>query len=311
MNSLQIFKYRFLIPIGVAIVKLLLGSRSKESSASDIFFIVGSGRNGSTLLSAILNNNPQLFIPPEQYVLPFYASKWQLLRHKSKSRILSDMTKNFLQKNKTVNWQLTKEDYEMVGSRSKLLSFSDITKEIFSTYAQKIGKKEVLLFGEKSPLTTHYIHLFENEFKESKFIFLIRDPRDVIYSFSKVPGHRANELNYAIWKWRDSVIQYNRLVKKGKKVMLVEYEDLVRNPEKIINGVHDFLQIKYSADLLNNQYDAQIMGVSSLIHHQNLGKPITPESIGKWRGNLSGSDLSKIQEELGSLAQEFNYDLFD
>jgi len=35
------------------------------------FFILGSGRNGSTLLSAILNSHQSVFIPPEQFVLPF------------------------------------------------------------------------------------------------------------------------------------------------------------------------------------------------------------------------------------------------
>ena len=47
-----------------------------------LFFIIGSGRNGSTLLGGMLNTNNNVFIPPEQYVLGYSLLKWNLKRYK-------------------------------------------------------------------------------------------------------------------------------------------------------------------------------------------------------------------------------------
>lgn len=41
------------------------------------FFIIGSGRSGSTLLRRILCANPELHIPPETYVLGPAISLWE------------------------------------------------------------------------------------------------------------------------------------------------------------------------------------------------------------------------------------------
>jgi len=311
VNRLKLIKHRLLIPGLVIISRLILGSRSKSQNNSNFLFIIGSGRNGSTLLSSILNNNPKIFIPPEQYIIPFFAAKWQLDRFSSHDRFYTKLISSLLIKKKTVNWILTEEDYQKIAVSITHESYSKIIESIFRKYASKTGKESVEVFGEKSPMSTHYLQLLSGEFSQSKYLFLIRDPRDVIYSFSKVPNHMANDIEFAIWKWKDAVSQYKWILKRSEKVMLVKYEDLVANPKMVMENIHQFLGLTYYKEVLESQYDSKFMGVSELVHHQNLAKPINKDSVGKWRDELIQEDLMIIQRKLSKIAREFGYDLFD
>ena len=70
-SNYQLIKYRLLIPSLIKLVKLFRKNKNYHSISEQPFFILGSGRNGSTLLASILNSNPNILIPPEQYVLPY------------------------------------------------------------------------------------------------------------------------------------------------------------------------------------------------------------------------------------------------
>ncbi|MEP5105004.1 MAG: sulfotransferase, partial [Ekhidna sp.] len=184
---------RRIAPFFIRVVVFLLGSKNKKkANASDFFFIVGSGRNGSTLLSSVLNNHPSIFVPPEQYVIPFYSARWQLMRFISEKSFFRKLSHELLLPGKTVNWELDKEDYRKLNDINNWTSFYEIVNKIFRHYAFKKGKQNVKMLGEKSPLMIHYWSLFFTEFIGAKYIFLVRDPRDVIFSFSKVSGHKAN-----------------------------------------------------------------------------------------------------------------------
>ena len=58
--------------------KKIIDRASVNSGKKDnsIFFIFGSGRNGSTLLARLLNTHSQIFLPPEQFALPYTIIDW-------------------------------------------------------------------------------------------------------------------------------------------------------------------------------------------------------------------------------------------
>ena len=61
--------YKFLLLPLVQLIRLFTSKNSSKINPN--FFIIGSGRNGSTLLATILNAHKDIFIPPEQFVLPY------------------------------------------------------------------------------------------------------------------------------------------------------------------------------------------------------------------------------------------------
>ena len=49
------------------------------------------------------------------------------------------------------------------------------------------------------------------------------------------------------------------------------------------------------------------MGVTNMSHHQNLKKPISNTSIGKWKNELSEEDLKCFNNRVKLKMKRFNY----
>ena len=73
-------------------------------------------------------------------------------------------------------------------------------------------------------------------------IHIVRDPRDVVLSYSKIKDHPARNMSHALWKWNDSTLSVN--------VEEIEF-DLNYFP----NPVSDKLYINYTNDVNISVFD--------------------------------------------------------
>lgn len=314
---LKRLKYRLIVPTLINISHLLFKNRNENTQRLrkvEPVFIIGSGRNGSTILASILNNHPALFFPPEQYILPYAIMKWHLYRHSSWEKFSNNIINDFLDSNKTQFWnfsdlkikQLRKTIHEL---RNENRNVANLIEIIFTQYYNN-KSNELIYFGDQSPLTTQFIPYVINEFKESKFIFLIRDARDVILSYSKFLNNPASNPKYAAWKWNDSIKSYQWLIKhKKKQVILVKYENLVNEPDKELKRIIKFLGLDHNKSLLDYDPQKKIieMGSIDLPHHVNLSRPINNSSIGKWKTELNKNSLEKVMPMIRKNLIHFGY----
>ena len=278
----------------------LFRNKENNDSSENSFFILGSGRNGSTLLSTILNAHKSLFIPPEQFVLPYAIMKRYLFFFWSFDKWSKNVFSTIKKKNKTLNWDIR---FEITLLKSKNI-FSLFDSIIRKYAAQK--DKQIMMWGDKTPLSTHFIPFIYPEFSNSKYIFLIRDPRDVVLSYKKLTKHRGINTRYAIWKWKDSIKQL-RFLQGKTDVLVVKYEHLVNSTNDEVNRVLEFIGLQKNDNLVNLKNNAESMGVETQQYHQNLNKPITNKSVGKWKKELSKEDIDLIEEKCGILMKDFKY----
>lgn len=317
-TSFKRFKYRVAIPTAISFLNTCLGKRGKNNSKKnyrDPFFIVGSGRNGSTLLGSILNAHSQVFLPPEQYILGYDVMKWQLLRHKSWEAIVDEIVKDYNQEKSTCNWGVDFNDSVktiLLGLSKEEQNFANIYGVLIQFYAKQLNTT-FEFYGDQSPISTHLIPRICEAFTESKFVFLIRDPRDVVLSYSKISNHPAKDWKLAVWKWNDSIKMFDYVQKKyGKeKVLILKYEDLVTNPEEKVKEVCSFLSISFEKEnMMERRTDsAQKLGVENLSIHANLKKKISASSVGKWKKELSKDVISCVENETREGMLRFGYDL--
>ena len=68
--------------------------------------------------------------------------------------------------------------------------------------------------------------------------------------------------------------------------------------EESIKKVCDFIGISYHSDMLDHTSQVKKLGDTDKAHHSNLSKPISSESVGKWKHNLSESDQESITKLL-------------
>ena len=105
--------------------------------------------------------------------------------------------------------------------------------------------------------------------------------------------------------WNKSINVYDWLQEKGAHLLLVKYEDFTSNPGKKIKELASFLNVELGN--LQEVEKGKSMGVQNMLHHQNLNKPITTNSIGKWKKELPQEHFSLIQPLIKENLKKFNY----
>ena len=82
----------------------------KINLSCEPFFILGSGRNGSTLLASTLSQYQNIYIPPEQFVLPYAIMKFRLFNFFSWKRLTKIIWNDYKKEENTTNWKFYQEN---------------------------------------------------------------------------------------------------------------------------------------------------------------------------------------------------------
>ncbi len=310
-------KYKFIAPSLITLKNGVLGNRTQSTqafpNAPSSFFIMGSGRNGSTLLALLLNRHPEIFLPPEQYALPFSIFKWHLRYKQVWEAFCIDVLKDYQKNNQ--DWQLNPQDFKQV--ENDLIKWkkihqnpANIYTKLLQHYGQQL-KTSFSLVGDHSPVTTLHYKTIAKEFPTSKYLFLIRHPLDVISSYSKLENNPASNPTYAAWKWNNSVEAYHWMQEQGKEVLLVRYEDLVSNVSDTMCQIFNFLGTTYIdvEQATEQELNTDLLGAGDYKHHQNLYKSIDSTFANKWKQQLTADKVAAYWPMVKQKALQMTYDI--
>lgn len=212
-------------------------------------------RSGSTWLGSIFDSSPEVRYAYQP--LFSYEFKGRLNENSSKSDIISFFREIGNSKNEFIN-QIQSKEKGVIPSFSK------------STVIQSIVYKEV-----------RYHHILENMLEaddQLKVIGLIRNPLSVINSWLKAPKEFRTDLGWIEeeeWrhapqknsgkveeyngynKWKEVTMLFENLKKKfSNRFYLLKYEDLIRNPVKVVRHMFEFCGLEVHTqtyDFINNK----------------------------------------------------------
>jgi hypothetical protein len=276
---------------------------------SSPFFIVGSGRSGTTLLRRILIQNPSVHIPPETYVLGRMIRTCRrnggLVWHDFIHLILAKLEHHneFYTFNISNLGELYRE-LRHVPENKRTLAF--IVDSLYHFHANKIGVN-CDVWGDKTPMNSLYVDEINKLFPNAKFIFMVRNGYDVVYSYFK--NGMYDKCYNATMRWKESnekVLNFQN--KYPDKVHRIYYEDMVSNPKKYVPPVFSFLNIDYKEEFLHSSTKKQMGDVEKLSHHYNINKKINTNSIGKGRDKIPTKELKKVDVIINSLNKRLGYD---
>lgn len=182
-------------------------------------------------------------------------------------------------------------------------------------------KLELLLSGrrhliEKTPQHVRAVERIRRMVPGARFIFIVRDGRDVIASLVK----RGRSVEASAERW---IADNERvLAQRGAPdAIVMRYEDLVLLPERELERLCSFLGVIFSPDMLDYHRDkrlwfgqeALVRGDESVEHeaHRNwqINQPIF-DGRGRWRTVLSEEELAPLYTGRGGeLMRAFAYDV--
>lgn len=227
---------------------------------SDFLFVVGTGRSGTTFLAQDLGRIGEEKIFSIPYETAFFIDTYNHKKLDSKNlrkRIDIMLNRAFVKFNYA---GINEEIYDYLEKSPKLTYkelFIALSKTIASREGYKILPSTVI---EKTPTHIFHTHKILREFNDAKIIIIERSPFSVISSSIKyginrlkiLPLSRKMHILAQFWEWKRNFNQARKLLKKVPKhqILLINYDDLILNPEEIREKLSEFLGLKLEKNFL-------------------------------------------------------------
>lgn len=285
----------------------------QELRAIPIYFIVGKGRSGTTLLSTILDSHPNVASATESR---FLLLMWQ--RYKSLKTWRPEMAEEVyetVQSDYRVRylWDFHKEELiNQLRSLPQDTKVQDLIKAVYIFRDSSFEKEKIQYIVDKNPRYTLFIDRLAEIFTEGKFIRIIRDPRDNITSHVKFTRKKVGLLSN---KWLAYNTHFDNLAKKNpSRFATFKFEDLVIDKLSFFNDFEKFTGINSLVDLeekrlsFKEEFEAKFSD-SLKEQHQASVKPLDPKKIGHYKQKLSTNQIKTIESVSFPYAERYGYQI--
>ena len=289
-------------------------------------FVSGYHKSGTTLFLSILDGHPELVVIPEE--LNFFKA---VLYQKDKAKAIRENSgfKMFLGNQEMPEWEhwrtfyregypefdQTKFNQLFEQALKNSQSFKDLMLKMVKAFAEvdHVDPATKRRWAAKTPLEEIYFPLMHKMFgKECRFVYAVRDPRDVYTSISKWKENRGKAsnqdiksvINFCIY-WQTRMNKAVSYQKKYDNVCVLRYEDLLLNTENTLKQLCAFLQIEYSQELLQPTRHGKEWGGNSA--YSEGFKGISGEPIGRYQKTLDPQIRSIIERLLQKEMAAFGY----
>jgi len=209
---------------------------------ANLIYLLGAGRSGTTLLATLLNNHEDIETLGEMHQFIEYVvedkdcscgeklsscSTWNL----SPSLPGSDVKDQRLY---CENKESHKNIPSLILSRKENKRYNSIQERIFSSVSEHRKSKWYL---DSSKYIARYLLLKKSKKLNIKGIYMVRDPRGVINSFSKKVQTSKRPLSAILYY--NLINFFGELVSRtNKDILKIKYEDLVESPEQVLDEIY-------------------------------------------------------------------------
>lgn len=308
----------------------------EQLDQTNLHFIIGSNRSGTTLLTTILNAHPQVLSTPEsRLTLTFYPPYAH--QNPISEQFITDLA-----------------DYTQLSIFNRVKSqqgtqqlIGDLDKEVFLSFdAQQLAKlnyaalSKLLLLNillpnkdysgintivDKNPGYTFYVERLMKLYPNAKFIVAMRDYRAIVLSHKEsiatalvlANRKKKDKLSSSIinaYKWN----MYNREVLRlqklySDKLLVVSYENMVQQTETTVRQACQFLGVPFLPSMLSphQRLTPQTPTESTDQRDQkratDLARPINTNRLAAWETKLSATEISAAEILCAQTGKQFGY----
>ena len=259
------------------------------------FFIVGTGRCGTTFVHDVLEQHPRVALTNEARVFDFlhYAAEWAEVSADEERDVAIEVPTR-------LRGVVTRA---FVGRFAPLFA-RHVRQMVEEFYAQESGGKDYTHFGDKLP-TAMAAAAARRWFPDVKYVALVRDPRDYVcsaVSYARAP-HIARAYPYMdvpLHRHCEHWVFVNQGMVDHLGLAPVHYEELILRPLATVSTILASLGLT-----MDPACESAIARSESFATH---GTSATAVASGRcWRQELSGPDLRLVEDRCGELMERLGY----
>lgn len=274
-------------------------------------FIVGCERSGTTMLRLILHSHTNIAIPPQtKYIKKVYKRRLffgNLSKLKSRNKIAKWFSDNHNKKTKIIDLGIDQNDIqnEMMKSGNSL---GAILSTIFKLYSKQNKKSR---WGDKHPYYIKYMDQLFKLFPDAQVIHIIRDGRDAVASLKSMPWWKNNSI-YSMLNWQEAISNGRKakLRYSSNQFIEIRYEDIIKEPEKNIRILCNYLEEEFSPEMLEFYKIADTTVPDyKMGWHSNTKQHMNSTKIGRWQRDLEPWESDLMNRKMKKELSLHNYDI--
>lgn len=267
------------------------------------FFIFGSPRSGTSLLSRMLDSHENLVVPNESLIFKMFSRSLStygdLNEQLNQKRLLKDILST-----RVIRYWKPPASFNEVAPLITRGGFAGVVEALIRSRAVD---KHLTAWGEKSPGHAFYWEEIRNTFPEAKVIHILRDGRDVASSIIKA---RMGPSTYyaAARMWSDYLDAVEHIKSRCENDAFFElrYENLLAEPVNTLRMTCEFLEVPYS-ESMRMFYRQDTNYRTDERNLENLNKPLITTNKEKWRRSLTDRQLLEFENVAGYHLDQYGY----
>jgi LPS sulfotransferase NodH len=279
-----------------------------EAATTTPFFIVGSGRSGSTLLRLMLASHSRLTIPPETWYLIPLVRRFSVdrpLRAQEIEQAVAIITGHY----RWPDMKLDAQEFRRQVSQLPQPHVRDLAEVVYRWHLQAEQK---VRWGDKTPPYIEIVPQLAKMYPGTRFIHLVRDGRDVAKSFRATNWVDSRWLHDSTREWTRAMQWHWRWARSefGVQILLVHYEELVVDPDTTLRRICRFLGEEFEPRMLAWQgiVDAQVPS-REREWHSRLKQRIGAEGVARWKREMSAREIFICEAFMAPHLRRLGYEL--
>lgn len=273
-------------------------------------FLLCTERSGSNLITKILNAHSLICGPSTKHIMnPVLRNifRYEPIENSENWKIfIEDVLRLF-----NVEFSIWKKKFtidELLNNVTKG-DYIGLINYFFEQETLSNNKKIVFI---KENHTYEFFPYLLKYFSSSKFIYQVRDPRDVALSWKKNPTHKGGIVN-ASKQWKNDQQQLLKMVhflSQDNRVHQIKYEELILDTPKCIKDILTFLDLEYEP-LITEFYKDSLTQKNSTTQDAwgNLSKSIMTNNSEKFLNELTKEEIIIIEKICFNEMKFLNYNI--